>query len=390
MKAKNLFFLPVLLIIGAQAISSQSKIGSLPVIDITKEYPKKEIRLQDIADIEYVALETSDDILLGALATLGYVSDKYIFVYEPMIGDIFVFNRNGKLYSQFNHKGPSGKEYVWMSAGAIFDEKNEEIFVCAQSIQVYSLTGEHKRTLKVNTITRSKMLIHNFDNESLLVYEEAVIEPGLEGTTKQSPYKLISKKDGSLISVLDLHFSKRYSSSKAIVNTNNKTWQPITISYPTSMHWGEDFVVADISSDTIFHLNKKRELIPLLTRKPSVHASTDLTSILSTPLTCDKFMIIGVVTPVFKVGAHIPIYNLMYEFETGEISRITFLYEQERKGRWGPGKSPAIGKNQTAEFIQAESLTERYKLNRLQGNLKKLAETLDENDNPVVQIITFK
>ena len=132
---KNILLLASFFLIGSQVVSPQSKTGDLPVIDFSKSYPKKEIILQDMADIEYVPLETTDDVLLSERAVLSYVSDNYILVHEPERGDIYVFNRTGKIVSHFNHKGQSGREYIAIkdeigSNGTIFDEKNEEIFVC--------------------------------------------------------------------------------------------------------------------------------------------------------------------------------------------------------------------------------------------------------------------
>ncbi|MDR1407115.1 MAG: 6-bladed beta-propeller, partial [Tannerella sp.] len=80
MKLKNLILLTSFFLTGSQVTSPQSKTGGLPVIDISKKYPDKKIRLQDIADIEYVPLETTDDVLLSDKAVLSYVSDKYMLV----------------------------------------------------------------------------------------------------------------------------------------------------------------------------------------------------------------------------------------------------------------------------------------------------------------------
>ncbi len=82
MKIKNIILTISFFVMESQVITSQSKTGDLPVFDISKNYPEKEIRLQDIADVEYVPLETTDDLLLSGEASLSYVSDKYILVYE--------------------------------------------------------------------------------------------------------------------------------------------------------------------------------------------------------------------------------------------------------------------------------------------------------------------
>ena len=382
-KINFLILLTLFFLIESQIISSQLKIHERSVIDISKQYPEKKNILSDIADIEYIPLETSDDILLSDEAVLSYVSDKYILAYEPRRGDIFVFDRTGNIYSHFNHKGQSGKEYSWIRSGVIFDEKNEEIFVCSQSIQVYSLSGEYKRTLKINTM-QNKLDVYDFDNDALLIYDDVIIDPGLEENTKKNPYRFASKKDGSMISVLDIHFSKRYSSEMA--KKENNTWRKIILYYPRNMHYGQDFVIADISSDTLYLLTQNKTLTPILIREPSVHES-EPRKVWTTFLTTDKFILIGLITLDFKAGGgKIPI--LMYEFDTGEIFKMSILDYDMRT--WSPGSSPVIGKNMAAELIQASSIIEAYNKKQLNENLKNTVMSLDEDDNPIVRIIKFK
>lgn len=384
MKMKKLIFFTSLFLMGSQVAIFQSKAGDLPEINILKKYPQKELHLQDMANIEYVPLETTDDILLGENAQLCYVSDKYIVVYESIRGDIFVFDRTGKICSHFNHKGQSGQEYAWIGGGVIFDEKNEEIFVCSYSIQVYSLNGEYKRTLKKNTIL-DESKVFNFDDEALLVYDDVIVDPGMEHKTKQYPYMFISKKDGSLISVLDIHLPKRYSNF-FVKHFDNNTWGGHVMYYPHSIQYGQDFMIADKSSDTLYLLTQDRKLTPLLTRNPSVHAS-EPRKIWATPLITDKFIQICEVTLDANLkGGRIPTF--MYEFDTGEMSQVTFLHYGKR---WSMvGSFSGIAKNVTAELLQASSVIEAYKRKQIQENVKEFIHTLSEDDNPVVRIVEFK
>ena len=39
--------------------------SELPVIDLEKEYPVKRIDIHEIADVEYIPLETTDESLIG-------------------------------------------------------------------------------------------------------------------------------------------------------------------------------------------------------------------------------------------------------------------------------------------------------------------------------------
>ena len=62
MKRLLFTFLALCLAVAGSAQSGQMT-SKLPTIDITKEYPKKKLVLQDIATAEYIPLETSDKVL---------------------------------------------------------------------------------------------------------------------------------------------------------------------------------------------------------------------------------------------------------------------------------------------------------------------------------------
>ena len=398
MKIKNYILLTSFFLIGSQVINPQSKTGNLPVIDLSKTYPKKDKLLRDMADIEYIPLETTDDVLLSDKTRLSYVSDKYIFINELDRGDMYVFNRSGKIYSHFNHKGQSGREYIMLGAdgrGVVFDEKNEEIFVCSypNSIQVYSLSGEYKRTLKIKLEYHSK--VFNFDDETLLFYDEYHLDRDINSKPNTKPYSLISKKDGSLISVLDIYLPERSSTYVTQTIEKDKSGQEkmscSILSFPFNMYYGQDFMIADISSDTLYLLTQNKELTPLLTRKPSSHAS-DPKIIWAHLLTTDKYIFLSRFPLVFSRGGGTQMTILVYEIDTGEISDLSILdYDVESiRVRWGPLSSPAIAKNMTAQLIWPSSIIDAYKEKKLQGDVEKLAKTLDEDDNPLVRIIKFK
>lgn len=392
MKIKIFLLISSFYVLGSIPLSSQSQTCNLPVFDLSQEYPLKKMCLQDMADIEYIPLETTDDILLSDQVTLSAITDKYILLHEFRRGDIFVFDRNtGKIYSHFNHYGQSGQEYMWIKNGTLLDEKKEEIYVCSYSfIQVYSLKGEYKRTLKIKNPEKD-LKIFNFDDQSLIIYEEVVIEPGHENETKKDPYRVVSKKDGSLISILGIHLPKRY--SKAIAQKVGNGWRPYRFYYSDNQYYGSDLMIADISSDTLYQLSPNKGLIPLLRRKPSVHAS-EPRHIWMTLLTTDKFMLIGTFLLDFEsTGGKIP--QFIYEFKTGKINKVSILDTEYDTRAWSSGKwelsaSPAIAKNMAAELISVSSMLEAYHGKRLKGNGNKVAKNLREDDNPVVRILKFK
>ena len=389
MKTKVFFLVSMLLLAGSQGMRAQS--NSLPVIDLSKNYPLEKLRLQDMASVEYVPLETTDDILLSGNAALSAVGDKYILVHEFQLGDIYLFDRHtGKLKSHFNHKGGSGMEYTWIKNGTILDEKAEEIYVCSQFIQVYSLEGKYKRTLKINCFDHD-MSILNYDDQSLLIYDDIVIEPGREKETTHTPYRFISKKDGSPMGTLDIYFPQRV--PIAIAQQEGNMWRPYKFSYPSNARFGDDLMLMNVSSDTLYKLSPQKRLTPIFTRTPSVYASK-LRNIWMPLLTTDKFMLFGTFVIDFNsTGGKIP--KFMYDFKTGQVKRVSIIDHELNYGirgprEWDSGSGTAIAKNMSAEFVSAPAMLEAYQKKRLKGNGNEVAKNLLEDDNQVVRILTFK
>ena len=393
MNAKVFLILSSVILFGCQ-FGNQKPVqtGELTVIDLSKSYPKKEILLQDIADIEYIPLETTDDVLLGQLSFVSHISDKYILVYD-FNGDIFVFNRNGKIKSHFNRTGQGGEEYTRIGGGiVILDEKNEEIFVgtnMTNRILVYSVNGAYKRTIKF----ADDLMIweaYNFDDETLLVYD---LYRSYRNENSEKPYMLMSKKDGSIVHTFNVNLPVRYSNRVAI-DLGNNMFTSASISTPNNRFFGhQDFVISDISSDTIYRLAKNRNLTPWLVREPSVHSS-EPRKVWSTPLTTDKFIILHTTELDYiaaEKGSHIPSKTLMYEFVTGEINEVSLIFDDFAKRQW-PLISlvPDIPKNMSAFLFPPHSIIDAYKANKLKGDLEKLAPTLDEDDNPVLVIVKFR
>ena len=52
----------------------------LPVIDLQKDYPEQEVFLQDIADVTYIPLETTDESVLGVISKIICRNDTLIIL----------------------------------------------------------------------------------------------------------------------------------------------------------------------------------------------------------------------------------------------------------------------------------------------------------------------
>jgi len=166
MKRLNFIWVIILFILVG---CSQSGIQSEDIItvDVTANYPHKELILQDFMDVEYIPLETTDEFLCqGSIWAVG----KNIIVATNFNsdGNIFIFDRKGKALKKINRKGQGDEEYTSFSR-IVLDEENDEIFVnndFAKKILVYDLDGNFKRRLSI----KEDFLLfemYNFDKDNL-------------------------------------------------------------------------------------------------------------------------------------------------------------------------------------------------------------------------------
>ena len=85
----------------------------------------------------------------------------------------------------------------------------------------------------------------------------------------------------------------------------------------------------------------------------------------------------------------------MINYHSGQIEKVQikdaeFLTEQRTPKKWVPKESPLIGQNQMAELIPAADMLDSSERKLLKGNGMEVAKSLQEDDNQVVRILTFK
>ena len=92
----------------------QKESDGLIRVDVSKSYPKKELILQDLFDIEYVPLETTDEFVTAG--NVVYFGDNCMWIGNYRSGDLQLVSREGKHIRTINRKGQSGEEYVFYNA----------------------------------------------------------------------------------------------------------------------------------------------------------------------------------------------------------------------------------------------------------------------------------
>ena len=82
---------------------ANQKTSALPLIDMNADYPEKEICLQDVAEVSYIPLETTDEILLDEGTGVEVFSSKGIVCVSD--NKVYIFHPDGILGSILDKKG---------------------------------------------------------------------------------------------------------------------------------------------------------------------------------------------------------------------------------------------------------------------------------------------
>ena len=334
-------------------------------------YPKKNIKLQDFMDIEYIVLDNSDDFICqGNVLDIG---KSFILVSNNTLdGEIFLFDRTGKGIRKFNHRGEGGKEYRYIT-DALLDEERNEIFIndpITRKIIVYNLSGEFIRNLSCqNELLIDEM--YNFSSDKLI----CTLGHGIE-TKDKVKFAIISKQDGSILNKITIPYEQAKTTQ---INTpsNMFTIYPYNRMLPFNNNW----LLTEASSDTIFSLSFNCKKSPFLTRIPSIQTMNPETFLFLKMLTKRYYFM-----EVVKKKNNYPKLKLAYDKQENKIYEYS-LYNDDYLNQelvnftdWKT-KDSKIGYWQK---IEAHKLVSLYEENKLKGNLKNVASTLKETSNAII------
>lgn len=362
-----------------------------PTIDTNKKYPFKEFILNDLADITYIPIETNNDVLINnGINALSHFSDKYIIIVNYKSYDCYIFDRNGKIINFFNHKGQGPNEYLNIT-GITVDETKREIYIVdhpqKNRIMVYSFDGDFIRKLSLPAKTTIGT-IHNFDNETLLC------EDNNHRNGNKKPYFLISKQNGHIINELDIIFNKERISPRFYQKTGEKGVMAIAYGYNPIIRFNEDFIIGDISHDTIYQYSKNKTLTPILVKTPSIYSQDPQIMVIPEFKTPKLFFLERTERKFnFEEKKGFEREKIVYDYNSG------FFYKYVLKNKDYPNQNFYLNsggyayraeKNTLCQFIPAEVLIEANDNGELHGPLKEITKTLKIDDNPVLMIIKFK
>lgn len=345
---------------------------------MNKSYPHKDLVLQDIAEVNYIPIETNDSMLWQG-RDVAYWDGNLMIAGNDQSG-IMVYDGKGKALHSFHRKGNGPKEYMGVDR-ICYDREKDDLFILdmlASRIFVYNLKGEFKRSfsLPYTGAHRVKEIVNYGPNELLAyVYDNVFVR--------------LSKEDGKVLEEKNFRQGKN-DLNLMITGENNFRANVYTSAILPSVSDG--YLAAAYTSDTLYRVTPGNHWVAIGTRTPSVSKTEPLEFVrplLETPRYCFVFSVKRMWDMKSNTGFPMTAYwidktnNQVYEYEkvsdaNCEGSSIALDHFAAAEKGWGVSCYYTLG------------LLKALEQGKLKGKLKEIAEKLDQEDNPVVVVYKFK
>ena len=395
MKKKTFNLTIILLLFAGCGGQRESRNDDFIKIDVTANYPNKELILQDFADVEYVTLETNDDFICqGQVMAVG--KDIILAKNLNADGNIFIYDRNGKGLRKINRKGQGGEEYL-AAIGVVLDEYKGEIFVnnflAGRTICVYDLYGKFKRRLNNENPVFSVFFQNDNDRDVFIGYNNSMEYNYKEDETKVFYHAIFSKSDRSVIQDIYIPFKEK-KTPNARLRDGDMVWQD-KFNYNAIIPYKGNFILSLPASDTVYTYFSDNRMLPFMVRKPSIQTMEREIFVFPQVLTEHFYFFLKVEKKKWEKVNDNPFVqsSLLYDRKDRTMYTCTvYNNDYSIKKIVDMSQQELIG-NDIAfwNIIQADALVASYNKGELkEGKLKEIAATLKEDDNPVIMIVKHK
>ena len=362
---------------GGKGEAQKQKVSDgLWTFDVTKEYPTKEIYIQDIADVDYIPLETNDSILWRGREVL-YLDDDYIVGANRNNG-VYFHDGKGKALNMFNKMGQGPKEYLDMYK-VQYDKKSDEIYINDMfKYYVYDKEGNFKRSFQgIEDKWYSRI------EQFFILNEDELIQYNYNNNHYTRVSRLTGEHLGDIkLGVADSTTTLRFRKNNMIFNT--------IVSHFTKDK--EGYIITSFPSDTTYLLTSNLQLKPIGVRIPPV-SSQDVPVFLLPVKNTPRYYFMSTI----KKEDSFPTKAYMMDKKTNQIYYLKDYFKNKdyiglkvHLDMFGPAVLANLPNNVCVQSLNITKLCEAYEEGKLSGKLKDIAANLKEDDNPVLMIIKFR
>lgn len=361
---------------GGKGEAQKQKVSDeLWTFDVTKEYPTKEIYIQDIADVDYIPLETNDSILWRGREVL-YLDDDYIVGANRNNG-VYFHDGKGKALNMFNKMGQGPKEYLDMYK-VQYDKNSDEIYINDMfKYYVYDKEGNFKRSFQ-----GIEDKLYSRIEQFFILNEDELIQYNYN-----NHYTRISRLTGEHLG--DIKLGVADSTTTLLFRKNNMIFNTIVSHFTKDK---EGYIITSFSSDTTYLLTSNLQLKPIGVRIPPV-SSQDVPVFLLPVKNTPRYYFMSTI----KKEDSFPTKAYMMDKKTNQIYYLKDFFKNKdyiglkvHLDMFGPSVLADLPNNVCVQSLNITKLCEAYEEGKLSGKLKDIAANLKEDDNPVLMIIKFR
>ena len=361
---------------GGKGEAQKQKVSDgLWTFDVTKEYPTKEIYIQDIADVDYIPLETNDSILWRGREVL-YLDDDYIVGANRNNG-VYFHDGKGKALNMFNKMGQGPKEYSDMYK-VQYDKKSDEIYINDMfKYYVYDKEGNFKRSFQ-----GIEDKLYSRIEQFFILNEDELIQYNYN-----NHYTRVSRLTGEHLG--DIKLGVADSTTTLLFRKNNMIFNTIVSHFTKDK---EGYIITSFPSDTTYLLTSNLQLKPIGVRIPPV-SSQDVPVFLLPVKNTPRYYFMSTI----KKEDSFPTKAYMMDKKTNQIYYLKDYFKNKdyiglkvHLDMFGPSVLANLPNNVCVQSLNITKLCEAYEEGKLSGKLKDIAANLKEDDNPVLMIIKFR
>lgn len=346
--------------------------GEVPfTFNFRKDYPETDIRLSKLADVSYIPLETNDSVLLqlrGACkGNEWFLTSRHVYMHEEQRA-LYVFGRDGHFIRKIDHFGGGPGEYHYISAFAVDTLRNELWIQDGHwqhgSLLVYDLEGNFLREFSHSA------------NEIVLL-NDSLLLTCQQGASQ--PYRLVRRSDASLLRQLPIRRHKPKDVDVEYLSYGSLTTTP------------HGALLGHLDNDTIYEIGRDLALRPRIIDQSDYH---------------ERY---ARILPTMETGRYLTFYILRGHngrYKT-DVPENFYIYDKKERqiykmkdypdnpywrlmddyphiDNWGKAQNPDI-------YVRVRQI---YAINEGEGKhgspeLLRLASTLTEDDNPLLEVLTF-
>lgn len=368
MKTHLSIILILFLLIGCKPSNKADKVGEYNLIHlkVSDKEPKGLVDTLLFENSEIIKLQTTDESIFGEISRL-YVVDDLIFILDRYLGKILIFNRDGDFINTIHNIGNGPKEYLSIVDFCINKEEKQIVLLCDRPYKImrYNYKGNFMDEANID------MLYLNIAHHKSHFY--------LKKSDSYNDCELtIMNNDFSIEQeLIDTRQGERYSGNRG-TNLNSSDGVTFTRSADNIIYKLKDGVISDqyiidFGKDAI---SAEHSSSSARNNRTDIHSITNVVDNDKIMLFTTNKSLFGYSKDTNQLYSYTSLLNsklgmsLNYFITAGNKDQIAqVLYPIYFDGVKNAAK-------QYPEFKDPEALS--------------FAETLDDEDNPVLLLYTFK